>query len=227
MGTFKDTLKMVAKAHPIGQVVTAMNDIKEHEALMATSTPTPPPPPAPAPVAVVPTLPVTPLVPPPPGASPMGKPRPTLRISPTFTKPPVEDLTPLQQTAVAGVSDRPRLKISPPTPRPAPTPIERPRLKINMERVTPEPPAPTVLTPIQQQAVAGMSQNRAQPMSTTPAGQPINPLPPMQRPPAVTATNRPSRTAPASKPAMSRTQRRVMGAEAIARIRESLNNPKP
>jgi hypothetical protein len=201
MGAFKDTLKVIAKAHPIGQAVTAMNDIKAHEALVATSTPTPPPPPAPAPVAVVPTLPVTPLVPPPPGASPMGKPRPTLRISPTFTKPPVEDLTPLQQTAVAGVSDRPRLKISPPTPRPAPTPIDRPRLKVNMERVTPEPPAPKVFTPQQLAAIEGVKKMKEDRL----------------------ASPAPSATAPAK----SRTQRRVMGEAAIARIRESLNNPKP
>jgi hypothetical protein len=201
MGTFKDTLKLVAKAHPIGQVVTAMKDIKEHEALMATSTPTPPPPPAPAPVAVVPTLPVTPLVPPPPGASPMGKPRPTLRMSPMASKTPVEDLTPLQQSAVAGVSDRPIHKVSPPTPRPAPTPIERPRLKVNMERVTPEPPAPRVFTPQQLAAIEGVKKMKEDRL----------------------ASPAPSATAPAK----SRAQRRVMGEAAIARIRESLNNPKP
>ena len=199
---FRDVAKAIAMMHPVGQVVTAMNDIKAHEALMATSTPTPPPPPAPAPVAVVPTLPVTPLVPPPPGASPMGKVRPTLRMSPVASKTPVEDLTPLQQNAVAGVSDRPRLKISPPTPRPTPTPIDRPRLKINMERVTPEAPAPKVLTPQQLAAIEGVKKMKEERLSPPPA---------------------PSATAPAK----SRAQRRAMGADAIARIRESLNNPKP
>jgi len=184
MGAFKDTLKIVAKAHPIGQAVTAMQEAKEHHARMATSTPTPPPPPAPAPASLVPTLPVTPLVPPPPGASPMGKPRPTLRISPTFTKTPVEELTPQQQTAVAGVSDRPTLRVSPPTPRPAPTPIERPRFKINMERVTPEPPAPRGLTPQQQQAIEGVQRMKAERSASTPP--------------------------PASKPAKTRAQRRAM-----------------
>lgn len=196
MGAFKDTFKVIAKAHPIGQAVTAMQEAKEHHARMTTSTPTPPP----APASVVPTLPTSPLVPPPPGASPMGKPRPTLRMSPLASKTPVQNLTPLQQTAVAGVSDRPKIEVSPPTPRPAPVPFERPTIKIS--RVVPlEPPAPTVLTPQQQQAIEGVKKMKEERLAST----------------------APS----ASKPAKTRAQRRAMGADAIARIRESLNNQKP
>jgi hypothetical protein len=228
MGGMKDFARLVvqqtATAKTVNEVKAGIADIKK--AKEDAKKPAPPPPPVVTPP-VVPVLPTSPLVPPPPGASPMGKPRPTLRMSPVTSKTPVEDLTPLQQRAVAGVSDRPILEVTPPAPRPAPTPIDRPRLKINMERVTPEPPAPTVLTPKQQEAVAGVSQNKAVPTSTTPAGQPVNPLPPMQRPSAVTATNRPPRAPSATAPAKSRTQRRVMGEAAIARIRESLNNPKP
>jgi len=198
MGAFKDTLKVIAKAHPIGQAVTAVNELKEHHERMATSTPTPPPPPAPEPEPVIPTLPVTPLVPPPPGATPMGKPRPTLRISPTFVKTPVEDLTPQQQQAVAGVADRPRLRISPPEPRPAPTPFVRPTINVERGvRQTPTPPAPRVLTPQQQQAIEGVKKMKAERSASTPP--------------------------PASKPAKTRAQRRAMGSEAIARIRESLS----
>jgi hypothetical protein len=66
-----------------------------------------------------------------------------------------------------------------------------------MERVTPDTPAPKVLTPQQQQAIAGVQKMKENRSASTPP--------------------------PASKPARSRTQRRAMGAEAIAKIRESLN----
>lgn len=198
MGGMKDFAKLVvqqtATAKTVNEVKAGIADIKK--AKEDATKPAPPPPPV-VPAPVVPVLPTSPLVPPPPGALPMGKPRPTLRVSPTFTKTPVEDLTPAQQTAVAGVSDRPRLRVNPPEPRPAPTPIERPRLKINMERVTPEPPAPRTLTPQQQQAVEGVKRMREERIASTPS--------------------------PASKPATTRAQRRAMGADAIARIRESLN----
>lgn len=201
MGGMKDFAKLVLQqtetAKAINEVKTGIADIKK--AKEDATKPAPPPPPV-VPAPVIPVLPTTPLVPPPPGALPMGKPRPTLRISPTFTKTPAEDLTPAQQTAVAGVSDRPRLRINPPEPRPAPTPIERPTIRISRV-VPPEPPAPRVLTPQQQQAIEGVKKMKEERLAST----------------------APS----ASKPAKTRAQRRAMGAEAIARIRESLNNQKP
>lgn len=202
MGGMKDFAKLVLEqtetAKTINEIKTGVADAKKAKA-DATKPAPPPPPMVTAPV--VPVLPTTPLVPPPPDALPMGKPRPTLRISPMPTKTPVEDLTPAQRTAVEGVATRPTLRVSPPTPRPAPTPVDRPRLKINMEPLAPETPAPKVFTPQQQKAIEGAKKMRD----------------------ARSASKPPS----ASKPAKTRAQRRAMGAEAIARIRESLNNQKP
>jgi hypothetical protein len=102
----------------------------------------------------------------------------------------------------------------------------QPVMATNPPPRTTSTPASTVLTPTQQQAVAGVSQNKAQPTSTALAGQPSNPLPPMQRPPSVMATNRPPRT-PANKPARTRAQKRGIADAAFASIRQSLNNQKP
>lgn len=203
MGGMKDFAKLVvqqtATAKAINEIKSDVAKVKEAHEEYKNPTPAPPPAPVVATPATPPPPPTTPLVPPPPGATPGRlKVHPTLTTPPGTPKRPVISLTPQQQQAVAGVSDRPRLRVSPPEPRPAPTPFVRPTIKVERgTRPTPAPPAPRVLTPQQQQAIEGVKKMKADRSASTPP--------------------------PASKPAKTRAQRRAMGSEAIARIRESLS----
>jgi len=158
MGKIKDTAKFIAKAHPIGQAVTAMQGAVEHQALLQTSTPTPPPPP---PTKVIPTLPSSPLPPPPPNARPMNKMAPAFPApnTPSAPRPP---LTLQQKRAVVGAEanrQRPVIPMTAPKSNPV-TPFTRPEIKMKWGGAA-QPPTPTKLTPKQEAVVTAMEEQRA------------------------------------------------------------------
>lgn len=95
---------------------------------------------------------------------------------------PPTALTPLQKTAVAGAAaNRLQRTGTAPAPTPVPTPIARPILKVNTPtgvRPTIKVNPPRVLTPLQQQAAAAVSQqNPKRPnlvmQPSTPAAAPV------------------------------------------------------
>jgi hypothetical protein len=148
------------------------------------------------PSSTAPTLPTTPLPAPSPTTPPYTGPS---------SPPPAPPTSPLPPPA-PGVMPAGTPTVTPAFPPPG----------------TPAPPpmSPAPLTPLQQRAVVGVAQNKAQPTSTTPLGQPSNPLPPMQRTPSVTATNRQPRTPSTPSAPTPLDPRRQAIADTFKRVRE-------
>lgn len=155
--------------------------------------------------APAPALPSKAMPPPAPGVQPFGSPAQNQAFpAPGTPAPARQPLTPKQQQAVAGVSQNKARSASSsqPAQTPAFTPMQRTPSVMATNRPARTPASPSVsarppLTDLQQKAIAGVQQMREQ------------------------------RNASANKPTRTRAQRRTMGEEAINKIRQSLNNPKP